>query len=74
MAELWYHQKNSHWGIVRSRDTWSRNIHEGELQKLSGAVAVATVAVTGQAIKSAGFALALDKISAEDRDFVNPVC
>lgn len=37
-------------------------------------MAVATVAVTGQAIRSAGFALALDKISAEDRDFVNSIC
>lgn len=45
----------------------------GELQKLSGVVTIATAAVTGQAIRSAGFALALDKISAEDRDFVNPV-
>lgn len=67
-------KKKSHWGIVMSRDTWSRNIHVGDLQKLSGVVAVATAAATGQAIRSAGFALALDKISAEDRDFVNPVC
>lgn len=51
----------------------NRNIHEGELQKLSALVTIATAAVTGQAIRSAGFALALDKISAEDRDFVNPV-
>lgn len=29
---------------------------------------------TDQAIRSTGFALALYKISAEDRDFVNPVC
>lgn len=37
-------------------------------------MAVAIAAATGQAIRSAGFALALDKISAEDRDFVNLVC
>lgn len=29
---------------------------------------------TDQAIRSAGFTLALYKISAEDRDLVNPVC
>lgn len=60
-------------GYCQVKRHLNRNIHEGELQKLSGVVTIATAAVTGQAIRSAGFALALDKISAEDRDCVNPV-
>lgn len=75
VAELPYYQKISHWAVFSGQETLEEETSMRETFKsLIKLCLFPHQLPTDQGTRSAGFALALYKISAEGRDFVKPVC